>query len=149
MSSVSAINPGLATLFNTLSKVNSPVLSSSEATSALEKASPSDIVQLNTAATQLETVKELLGTSGNSSGGSGIDLNSLLADLQPSLAQTTNTAPASPESAANDQSSTPTSSTSLPLDQIVEANLRLAEASTLLAPELGGNLPGSLLNVTG
>jgi hypothetical protein len=61
MSTTSAVNPGLASLLQTLSKVGSPLLSSPQALAALKKASPADIVQLSAEATQLEGLNALLG----------------------------------------------------------------------------------------
>jgi hypothetical protein len=68
MSSVSSsINPGVADLLQTLSNVNSPVLNSPAAVSALEKAPPADIVQLSAEATQLANIDTLFGVSSPSS----------------------------------------------------------------------------------
>jgi hypothetical protein len=68
MSSVSSsLNPGVADLLQTLTNVNSPVLNSKSVVSALEKAPPSDIVQLSAEATQLQSVDALFGISTSSS----------------------------------------------------------------------------------
>ncbi len=67
MSTPSAINPGLASLFQTLSNVGSPLLSSPQAVAALQKASPADIVQLSAEATQLEGLNALLGAADTTS----------------------------------------------------------------------------------
>lgn len=61
MSSVSSVNPGLENLLQTLATINSPVLSSPAAVAALEKAPPSDIVQLSVSAEQLEGMDALFG----------------------------------------------------------------------------------------
>ena len=66
MGSVSSANPGLQNLLQTLSNLNSPVLSSPAVTSALQTASPADIVQLSEAATQLEGVDAMFGISNSS-----------------------------------------------------------------------------------
>jgi hypothetical protein len=58
-----ALNPGVANLLQTLTNVNSPIVSSPTLVSALEKAPPSDIVQLSAAATQLQNVSSLFGNS--------------------------------------------------------------------------------------
>jgi hypothetical protein len=85
MGSVSGTNPGLAALLQTLSNVNSPVLSSPAAMAAIEKASPSDIVKLSAAATQLSGVGAMFGMSAGSADSSGSDPSSLLANLEASL----------------------------------------------------------------
>jgi len=69
MGSVSSTNPGLQNLLQTLSNLNSPVLSSPVVTSALQKAPAADIVQLSVAATQLEGVDAMFGISDGSSTG--------------------------------------------------------------------------------
>jgi hypothetical protein len=69
MSTTSAINPGLASLLQTLSNVGSPLLSSPQAVAALQKASPADIVQLSAEATQLESLNALLGVPNTNSPG--------------------------------------------------------------------------------
>jgi hypothetical protein len=61
MSSVSSVNPGVANLLRTLSNIDSPLLSSPAAVSALENAPPGDIVKLSAAATQLEGVDAMFG----------------------------------------------------------------------------------------
>jgi len=63
MGSVSSVNPGIADLLQTLTNVNSPVMSSKAAVSALEKAPAADIVQLSAAANQLESVDAMFGIS--------------------------------------------------------------------------------------
>jgi hypothetical protein len=63
----SSLNPGVADLLQTLTNVNSPVLNSKSVVSALEKAPPSDIVQLSAEATQLQSVDALFGISASSS----------------------------------------------------------------------------------
>jgi hypothetical protein len=82
MGSVSSVNPGVADLLQTLSSLNSPVLSSPAVTSALEKAPATDIVQLSMAATQLANVDAMFGISdGSTSGASSpfANLGNLLA----------------------------------------------------------------------
>jgi len=84
MGSVSSTNPGLTNLLQTLSNLNSPVLSSPAVTSALKKASPVDIVQLSVAANQLQSVDAMFGLSNGApgSGSSNYSLTSLLAPLE-------------------------------------------------------------------
>ena len=72
MSATPAINPGLASLFQTLSNVGSPLLSSPQAVAALQKASPADIVQLSAEATQLEGLNVLLGVSNSTPSGAAL-----------------------------------------------------------------------------
>jgi hypothetical protein len=72
MSTTPAINPGLASLFQTLSNVGSPLLSSPQVVAALQKASPADIVQLSAEATQLEGLNALLGVSNSTSSGAAL-----------------------------------------------------------------------------
>ena len=74
MSSVSSLNPGVADLLQTLTNLNSPVLSSQSVTKALEKAPPGDIVQLSNAATQLEGMDAMFGVTP----GASTDLSSTL-----------------------------------------------------------------------
>jgi hypothetical protein len=77
MGSVSTINPGVASLLQTLSNV-SPALSSPAVQSALENASPQDVVQLSEAATQLESVDAMFGVPSNSSTATPLNLEELL-----------------------------------------------------------------------
>src|SRR5580658_10275298 len=59
----SSLNPGVADLLQTLSNVGSPALNSPAVLKALESAPASDIVQLSTEATQLQSVDALFGIS--------------------------------------------------------------------------------------
>jgi hypothetical protein len=59
----SSLNPGVSNLLQTLTNVNSPILNSQTAISAIESAPASDIVQLSAEATQLEGVDALFGIS--------------------------------------------------------------------------------------
>jgi hypothetical protein len=77
MASVSAASPGVTDVLQMLSNLNSPLLSSSSVTSALKKASTSDVVQLSMAATQLEGVDAMFGMSNSSSAGTTSPLASL------------------------------------------------------------------------
>ena len=67
MGSVSSANLGVENLLQTLSNLNTPVLSSSKVTSALETAPVSDIVELSAAASQLANVDALFGLPTGSS----------------------------------------------------------------------------------
>lgn len=86
MGSVSSLNPGVANLLQTLSNVNSPVLSSPAVVTAIENAPASDIVQMSESATELENVDTLFGISNSSGEGSAASLSSLFADLESSQA---------------------------------------------------------------
>ena len=77
MGSVSSVNPGLGALFETLTKVGSPLAALPAVEAALEKASPSDVLQLSQSAIQLAGIKAMFGTPE----GSGVDASSLLANL--------------------------------------------------------------------
>ena len=57
MGSVSSVNPGVANLLQTLTNLNSPVMSSPAAVAALKKAPAADIVQLSDSAAQLQGVE--------------------------------------------------------------------------------------------
>jgi hypothetical protein len=78
MGSASTINPGIASLLQTLSNV-SPALSSPAVQSALENASPQDVVHLSEAATQLESVDAMFGVPANGSSSVPLNLEDLLA----------------------------------------------------------------------
>jgi hypothetical protein len=94
-----SINPGVSNLLETLSNLNSPVLSSAAMVSALEKAPPSDIVQLSAEATQLEGVDAMFGISGTADGSSN-SLTSALAGLENAAAGTGNSSSSSASTAA-------------------------------------------------
>jgi len=136
MGAVASTNPGLANLLQTLSNVNSPLLSSPSAVSALEKASPSDIVKLSTAATQLEEMTAIFADSnasafgGLESANSGFStLNSLEAALASSANASAGVAPAS------------SSSVTLPSNELsqYQGSVQAAEADALLGTGLAGN----------
>jgi len=71
MSSVSAVNPAVADLLQVFSKSGSAslstALSSTAVQSALDTASPGDLVQLSTQALQLQQVAGLFGTDPGTS----------------------------------------------------------------------------------
>ena len=78
MGSVStSANLGVTDLLQTLSNLNSPVVSSKTAVSALESASPADLVQLSSAAIELSNVDAMFGISTSSSSGTSNLLTSL------------------------------------------------------------------------
>jgi len=104
MATTSAINPGLSALLQNLSNVDPSVASSPALQTALEKAPPSDIVQLSVAATQLQNVTALFGNP-SSSGTNGNPFtagtnNSDFTNLQSVLTGQTGPASAAAQSAA-------------------------------------------------
>ena len=82
MGSVSSVNPGVADLLQSLSNLNSPVMSSQTVVNALENAPEADIVQLSTAANQLQGIDAMFGISTSPS----TDMSSTLAALEGSAA---------------------------------------------------------------
>ena len=141
MGSISSVNPGITNLLQTLSNVDSPVLSSPSVLSALQKASPSDVVQLSNAALQLENVDAIFGMPAAPNSPT-TDLTSLLTSLE---APQTPTPPA-----ANAPTPSLTSSSTSPADQSAsyQAALQQSETQTLfgLAPTSDAN---SLFNLLG
>ncbi len=142
-----AINPGVSDLLQTLSNLNSPVLSSPAVVSALEKASPSDIVQLSAEATQLEGVDAMFGiTDGSDDSGAG--LTSAPAGLQNSAVGLSNSNAGTPSSSTP---STAASSTASLATQL--ANYQVAmqsdETQALLGNGTNNDLTGSLFDLTG
>jgi hypothetical protein len=125
MDSVSAVNPGVTSLLQTLSQLNSPILSSSGMATALQNASPSDVVQLSAAALQLQNVDAIFGVSTSSNS----DMSSALANL----------ASLQPSSNSQPPSST-VLSTASPADQ-------LANYQGLFGAATSTGLSGSSLNV--
>ena len=141
MGSVSSLNPGVADLLQTLSNVNSPVLSSPAVVSALENAPTSDIVQLSQSATQLQNVDMLFGLPNSAAQSSTNSISSLFADL------------ASPQTAATaPESSSTTSSASTEAGQLAsyQAAMQSAETQTLFGTAPTATLPDTtLLNLLG
>jgi len=118
MGSVSSLNPGVADLLQTLSNVNSPVLSSPAVMSALENAPTSDIVQLSQSATQLENVDMLFGLPNSAAEGSTNSLSTLLADLE------------SPQTAANPSASSILAAVTAPGTSLTSSSTTASSAST-------------------
>ena len=142
-----AINPGVADLLQTLLTLNSPALSSPAVASALEKASPSDIVQLSAEATQLEGVDAMFGiTDGSHDTGAG--LTSALASLENSAAGSGNSTTSPPSSSS---SSTAASSTASLPTQLAnyQAAMQSDETQALLGDGTSSRLTGSLFDLTG
>jgi hypothetical protein len=114
-------------LLQNLSNAGSTIASSPAVLSALEKAPTSDIVQLSTAATQLESVDALFGISN----GSSTSTPTPLANLESLLSGSGTT---SNESEANQLAS-------------YQAASQLANAQSLFGAPTTPNLNNSLLNV--
>lgn len=147
----SSLNPGVANLLQTLADVNSPVLSSPATVSALETASPTDIVQLSESATQLENVDALFGISNSSSDSGASILSNLLANLESTETGTGASASSVLEAATTPQSSAATT-TATQADQLAsyQAALQSAETQTLLGTGSTPNLSdSSLINLLG
>ena len=83
MGTTSSINPALVNLLQNLSNAGSPLPSSSTAMAALQKASPSDIVQLSAEATQLQALQAILGQADASANAGPPTPESLLSSLYP------------------------------------------------------------------
>lgn len=66
-SQTSSLNPAIANLLENLTAINSPLMQSPQALAALENASPQDIVQLSTEATQIEGLNAMFGIGPDSS----------------------------------------------------------------------------------
>jgi hypothetical protein len=96
MGSVSNMNPGVSDLLQTLSNLNSPVLSSQPVVNALENAPPADIVQLSMAATQLESVNAMFGIAATPSTGMDTSTSSTLGALEGTAPSSSVVAAASP-----------------------------------------------------
>ncbi|HML17561.1 MAG TPA: hypothetical protein VK419_11065 [Bryobacteraceae bacterium] len=139
MGSVSSTNPGVANLLQTLSNVSSPALSSPAIVSALEQASPTDVVQLSDAAMQLEVVDQMYGISEGSSASSGSSFTSVLANLESSVL-------ASVPSAASGSPTTASPAASATNDQTA---LQSAEDQTLLGAGSTGSPSDSLFSFLG
>jgi len=142
MGSISSVNPGISNLLQTLSNVDSPALSSPSVLSALQKASPSDVVQLSTAALQLENVDAMFGVPNPSSSSSTSALNSLMASLE--------APPTSTPAATNTPVPSAAASTASPAEQAAsyQANLQQSETQTLFGLVPTG-ASGSLFDTLG
>jgi len=90
MASNASMNLGLSDLLQTLTNTPAlaPILSSPNAMTALENASPSDIVSLSDAATQLQDVTALFGGANPTTDSSADPLSNLFASLQSSSTAT-------------------------------------------------------------
>jgi hypothetical protein len=70
LGSVSSVNPSLASLFQALTNLGSPIASSPGTMSALESAPTADIVELSNEAVQLQEMDTLLGVPASSAASS-------------------------------------------------------------------------------
>lgn len=127
MGTVSSLNPGVSGLLQSLSDLNSPVLSSKAAVSALEKAPSADIVQLSRAVNQLKNVDAIFGISESSASSS----SSLLAALENGTPSALSTASPSEQNAG--------------YKSAVQAQV----TQGLFGTATTNALPGSLFNVIG
>jgi hypothetical protein len=135
MGSVSSLNPGIADLLQTLTNLNSPVMSSKTAVSALESAPPADIVQLSVAATQLQSVDAMFGIS-----------TSPISDMSSTLASLEGAATGSSGAAASS-----VLSTASPADQFAnyEQTLQAQVTQGLFGSGITTSLSGTLFNGIG
>src|SRR5579862_9138307 len=89
----SSTSPGMTDLMQLLTSSGSPLLnsglSSTQLQSALQDASPGDLVQLSNQAVQLQTVDGLFGASDTSQTSSSDTLESLVASLSANSTSTT------------------------------------------------------------
>jgi hypothetical protein len=119
MSAVSSINPGIASLSQLLSNTGSATvnsaLSAPAVQSALQNASPGDIVQLSTQALQLQETTSLFGGPASSSTPAAPD-SLLLQALNSSLTGSTNAGSTAGSLAAASTAATATAT--LALEQV-------------------------------
>jgi hypothetical protein len=145
MSSVSSASPGLENLLQTLSNVDSPALSSPSVVAALQNAPPSDIVQLSTAALQLEGIDALFGVSRNSGSEAIVpDLDGILAPSTPSASI------AAPTSSSAVAASGAAATASSPQQVAAyESALEADATAALFGDGSGGNTIDSLFDISG
>ncbi len=93
MGTTSSANLGIANLLQNLTNVGSPLASSPTAVAALEKASPSDIVQLSAEASQLQGLEVLFGqtNTNNTATANQSAADSILAALYPNSSANSST----------------------------------------------------------
>lgn len=148
MGSVSSLSPGIADLFQTLSNMSSSPLSSVVTKSMLQNASPTDIVQLSVAATQLQGMNELFGASNSSSSSPANSLNSFLENIQADLTAAASgaTQPAAGTSSASAASTAASATSQLANDQTAVQGAMMAE---LLNAGSASSLSNSSIDTTG
>jgi hypothetical protein len=124
MSTVAAVNPGVADLLQIVSNAGSPsissLLASSSVQSALQSASPADVVQLSEQALQLQVENDLFApadptqtdglysalTSSSPTSSSNAALDGLLTDLYSPASTALPASPATPASTLTNQIAT-------------------------------------------
>jgi hypothetical protein len=138
MGSVSSLNPGVSALLQSLTNLKSPVMSSQAAVTALEKAPPSDIVQLSTAVNQLATVDAMFGISSSSS---TTGTSSIFAELEAEATSTSTSGQSTPSALAN----------ATPAEQLASYTSAIQSQVTqgLFGTTTTNALSGSLFNVIG
>lgn len=140
MGTVSSTNPGLANLLQTLSNVDSPLLSSQSTLSAIENSSPADIVKLSDAATQLQEVGAIFGDGSQTTPESLFNGSSTFSALEDALTSPSTSTTSSTSGATNP---------AIPTSQLpaYESSLQSAEADALLDPGPTSSSASSLFNV--
>src|SRR5208283_240819 len=130
MGSVSSANPGVANLLQMLSASGSPVLSSPKVTSALEKASATDIVQLSMDAIQSQGVNTMFAIPG----GSNADADSNSVNLADLLTGSTGASATSPDTNGNALVSSEALCDASPADQLAyyQSAAQTAQTQSLL-----------------
>lgn len=149
MGSMPSITPGVANLLQTLTKFDSPLLSSPNVVSALKQASPTDILKLSAEATQLEGVSLMFGESETASNGVP-DLTTTLGGLEASSAASVFPGGAGdPQSASADVSTSPASIS--PASQLAayQTTMQAAETEALLGTGSPGIPSDSLFSFLG
>jgi hypothetical protein len=168
MGSVASTNSGLTDLLQTLTQNTSPemssVLSMPSVQSALENASPADIVQISTQALELQGIGELFGDSTASTTPTASD--PLLAAVESQLAQSGSTAAAASTAAPSATTATSAADSSSSQDQASSAagsatsaqtssavtsaqSLQAAELEALFGDGSTSSSTDSLLNMLG
>ena len=139
MSTVASVNPGVTALLQILSNAGSPALSSALSTtniqSALQAASPADIVQLSDQAVQLQVANELFASTNppQTNSNSNVTLENLLTDLySPSPAPPAGAAP--PASAASQIAA-------------YQSQLQTEQLQALFGVDPNAGTSGALLNI--
>ena len=99
MGLVSSPNPAITSLFQTISSAGSPVLSSPSVVSSLENAPPADIIQIGTAATQMEGIDAEFGITPTPTDTEAADLSNVLSALSPTQTASSSSATANTSTA--------------------------------------------------
>jgi len=148
VASVAPTNPGLTNLLQSLTQIGSPLASSPQVVSALQKASPADIAELSAEAIQLQGVDALFGSiDSNSTDSSVTDPNSIFAVLDQSLTAPGATSGSFYNTTSNDSNTLlsnleQTLAGSLPAGTTLQGGLQSAQIQALFGNSAG--LFGSL-----